>query len=139
MMIEAHDHPDFVGGIVWSDCELRWINGRIAELEAQLAAVTAERDENQKRYIRQLVETKLAQAKLLEQITELQALLAKKDEALTKISFHLVDGTYYRANVIAQQALAITSQSDALREHVQAKKVELLRSLAEGWENEAQQ
>jgi len=23
------DHPDLVGGIVWSDCELTWINERI--------------------------------------------------------------------------------------------------------------
>ncbi len=24
-MLEPHDHPDFVGGIVWSRCELDWI------------------------------------------------------------------------------------------------------------------
>lgn len=23
------DHPDLVGGIVWADCELAWINERI--------------------------------------------------------------------------------------------------------------
>ena len=37
-MVTKFDHPDFVGGIVWSDCELRWINEK-------LAAAQAERDE----------------------------------------------------------------------------------------------
>ena len=32
------DHPDLVGGIVWSDCELKWINERI------LLAILAERE-----------------------------------------------------------------------------------------------
>ena len=27
--ITKFDHPDLAGGIVWSDCELAWINGRI--------------------------------------------------------------------------------------------------------------
>ena len=32
------DHPDFVGGIVWSACELAWINERIT------LAILAERE-----------------------------------------------------------------------------------------------
>ena len=32
------DHPDLVGGIVWADCELHWINERIT------LAVLAERE-----------------------------------------------------------------------------------------------
>jgi hypothetical protein len=32
------DHPDLVGGIVWADCELRWINERIT------LAILAERE-----------------------------------------------------------------------------------------------
>ncbi len=32
------DHPDLVGGIVWSDCELKWINERIT------LAILAERE-----------------------------------------------------------------------------------------------
>lgn len=32
------DHPDFVGGIVWADCELAWINERIT------LAILAERE-----------------------------------------------------------------------------------------------
>ena len=27
--VEKFDHPDLVGGLVWTDCELRWINERI--------------------------------------------------------------------------------------------------------------
>jgi hypothetical protein len=34
--VEASDHPDFIGGIVWSPSELRWINGRLAALKAQV-------------------------------------------------------------------------------------------------------
>ena len=33
------DHPDLVGGIVWADCELRWINERIT------LAILAEREQ----------------------------------------------------------------------------------------------
>jgi hypothetical protein len=28
-MVKKTDHPDLVGGIVWSNCELDWINERI--------------------------------------------------------------------------------------------------------------
>lgn len=45
--VEKFDHPDFVGGIVWADGELRWINERItlavlAEREACAMACEAE-------------------------------------------------------------------------------------------------
>jgi hypothetical protein len=36
--VEKTDHPDIVGGIVWSDCELRWINEHIT------LAILAERE-----------------------------------------------------------------------------------------------
>ena len=29
MVVSAFDHPDLVGGIVWSALELAWINNRI--------------------------------------------------------------------------------------------------------------
>ena len=29
--VVASDHPDFIGGIVWSPLELRWINQKLAE------------------------------------------------------------------------------------------------------------
>ena len=32
MEIKPQDHPDSIGGIVWSECELRWINEKLAEL-----------------------------------------------------------------------------------------------------------
>jgi len=35
---EKFDHPDLVGGIVWADCELAWINERIT------LAILAERE-----------------------------------------------------------------------------------------------
>lgn len=43
------DHPDLVGGIVWADCELAWINERItlailAEREACAALVESRAD-----------------------------------------------------------------------------------------------
>jgi len=41
-MVTKFDHPDFVGGIVWSDCELRWINEKLAaaaELEHNYASL----------------------------------------------------------------------------------------------------
>jgi len=34
--IKPEDHPDFVGGGVWTKLELDWINGRIGTLEAAL-------------------------------------------------------------------------------------------------------
>lgn len=37
-VVTKEDHPDFIGGIVWSACELRWINERIQ------AEVIAERE-----------------------------------------------------------------------------------------------
>lgn len=36
--VEKFDHPDLVGGIVWADCELMWINDRIT------LAILAERE-----------------------------------------------------------------------------------------------
>jgi hypothetical protein len=36
--IKYHDHPDFIGGIGWTQCEIDWINSRVA------AAVLAERE-----------------------------------------------------------------------------------------------
>ena len=36
--VEKFDHPDLVGGIVWADCELAWINERIT------LAILAERE-----------------------------------------------------------------------------------------------
>lgn len=30
-LITKFDHPDLVGGVVWSDCELDWINERLAK------------------------------------------------------------------------------------------------------------
>lgn len=32
--VVASDHPDLVGGIVWSDCELRWINEKLHTAKA---------------------------------------------------------------------------------------------------------
>ena len=37
-LVEKFDHPDLVGGIVWADCELSWINERIT------LAILAERE-----------------------------------------------------------------------------------------------
>ncbi len=37
-VVTKEDHPDFIGGIVWSACELSWINERIQ------AEVIAERE-----------------------------------------------------------------------------------------------
>jgi len=53
-VVTKEDHPDFIGGIVWSACELRWINERIqteviAEHEACKAAA-----QNAESRIRQL-------------------------------------------------------------------------------------
>lgn len=39
--IKPEDHPDFVGGWVWTKLELDWINGRIAELSAEIDRLTA--------------------------------------------------------------------------------------------------
>jgi hypothetical protein len=36
--INPHDHPDFIGGWVWTKLEMRWIEQRIAD------AVAAERE-----------------------------------------------------------------------------------------------
>ena len=41
-LVAPHDHPDFVGGIVWSECELAWINKRISDAEATIAQKDAE-------------------------------------------------------------------------------------------------
>ena len=41
-LVAPHDHPDFVGGIVWSECELAWINKRISDAEALISAKDAE-------------------------------------------------------------------------------------------------
>ena len=40
-MVTKFDHPDFVGGIVWSDCELRWINEKLAAAQAREAELIA--------------------------------------------------------------------------------------------------
>lgn len=37
-MVKKTDHPDLVGGIVWANCELDWINERIT------LAILAERE-----------------------------------------------------------------------------------------------
>lgn len=34
--IKPEDHPDFVGGLVWTKLELDWINGRLNALENSL-------------------------------------------------------------------------------------------------------
>ena len=39
LRVAKTDHPDFVGGIVWADCELAWINERIT------LAILAEREQ----------------------------------------------------------------------------------------------
>ena len=41
-LVAPHDHPDFVGGIVWSECELAWINKRLSDAEAIIAQKDAE-------------------------------------------------------------------------------------------------
>ena len=41
-LVAPHDHPDFVGGIVWSECELAWINKRISDAEATIAQKDAD-------------------------------------------------------------------------------------------------
>ena len=33
-VVVASDHPDVMGGIVWSDCELRWINEKLHTAKA---------------------------------------------------------------------------------------------------------
>jgi len=120
------------------------IAARIKELEAQLAAVTAERNS----YVQgckiqiptQTMEYEFANhyrrgydaatatcgkqlAEHQEKLTELQALLAKKDEALHKCSAQLAR-LGYSANH-ADEALALTSPSTALRQH----DAELLRKV----------
>ena len=40
-MFTKFDHPDFVGGIVWSDCELRWINEQLKAAQAREAELVA--------------------------------------------------------------------------------------------------
>ena len=41
-LVAPHDHPDFVGGIVWSRIELEWINKRLSDAEAIIAQKDAE-------------------------------------------------------------------------------------------------
>src|SRR5574343_657418 len=33
--VDKFSHPDLVGGIVWADCELRWINDRLKKEHEQ--------------------------------------------------------------------------------------------------------
>ena len=40
---DKFDHPDFVGGIVWSEIELDWIRNRDEKWERKLAASEADR------------------------------------------------------------------------------------------------
>ena len=40
--VVATDHPDLVGGIVWSRIELEWINKRLSDAEAIISAKDAE-------------------------------------------------------------------------------------------------
>ena len=40
--VKPSDHPDFIGGIVWSPLELKWINRIVAEKDARIAEL--ERD-----------------------------------------------------------------------------------------------
>ena len=40
--VVATDHPDLVGGIVWSRIELEWINKRLSDAEAIIAQKDAE-------------------------------------------------------------------------------------------------
>ena len=40
--VVATDHPDLVGGIVWSRIELEWINKRLSDVEAIIAQKDAE-------------------------------------------------------------------------------------------------
>lgn len=57
------------------------------------AALLGKVKENQKRYIRQLTESKLAQSKLLEQLTEAQQLAADR---LVQMEQYKVDALRYR-------------------------------------------
>ena len=43
--VDKFDHPDFVGGVVWSSCELEWIRNRDKEWESELAEVRRENAE----------------------------------------------------------------------------------------------
>ena len=38
LIVRPEDHPDFIGGIVWSRLELDWINTRISDAERIIAA-----------------------------------------------------------------------------------------------------
>ena len=52
-MVDATDHPDYIGGIVWSDCELRYINQRLTDAAAIIATLHiefAERKRDAARY-----------------------------------------------------------------------------------------
>jgi hypothetical protein len=41
--VQPADHPDFVGGIVWSPLELRWINERLDALRRALTTSEKQR------------------------------------------------------------------------------------------------
>ena len=41
-LVAPQDHPDFIGGIIWSACELAWINKRLSDAEAIIAQKDAE-------------------------------------------------------------------------------------------------
>lgn len=82
-------------------------------LQAQLAAVTAERDE----WKNDAMNGSNA-GYLREQITELQALLAKKDDAMKNCyPFNEQDGCHYFDKLRLVRALELNSPTDALRQH----------------------
>jgi hypothetical protein len=41
-MITPQDHPDFVGGWIWNELEIRWIENRIAQVIAAEREACAE-------------------------------------------------------------------------------------------------
>ena len=84
--VVASDHPDCAGGIVWSACELRWINSkieqqaeRIHELEVRLSGKTG--------YCVQCEALAAQNEKLREVVDAAKNLIAQKGRHNTHIAY----------------------------------------------------
>ena len=93
--VKPHDHPDVIGGIVWSPLELEWIDRIVAEKDARIAEL--ERGEI-------LTDKELMAAVI---VAVMSAKQSERDEAVRKLQKHILAVEAERDALKAQLADAV--------------------------------
>ena len=120
--VVATDHPDLVGGIVWSRCELDWINNRLSDAEAiisDLQNLVIAENQRKQQLEAEVMWLKAAQPNIV-LIADKDAVISQQSKRIEELTDGLEESDAIRdrcAHLLAETAVALKGPEKALHRH----------------------